>query len=282
MNYKKDQYWIKNVKPLNKTTKNQLKNIMNIFDKKKMRKVEWENDNEVDQLVEKVVRDLGLNKFIWIKKRTRGLTGNSQFRDCHWNVGKLVKRYGGKRVTGYSVQQDTGKGYVRFYFHSVWLTPENELVDVTRTILGNENYNGKMMFSITGIDRSDHSMYGRDFSIINLQETKKDVLGNYWSIDDLNLHVDTCNDEDKKFLKQEQRLGHKYGVLFNTSYEYLTEEQKTTELNTYRYDLFKDMVGLWVHEDSKEFMDELKNITDEDRGGFWYEDGRSWSCERNT
>lgn len=276
---KKLEIYRKNIKPVTKIRKNQLKNIMNIFDKKKIRKVEWKNDNEVHQLVDKVIRDLGLNKLIWVKKRMRGLTGHGQIRDCHWNVGKLVKRYGGKRVTGYSVHQDVVKGYLRFYFHSVWLTPENELVDVTRTVLGNENINGNIMFSITGVDRSDQCLYGRDFSIINLQKKQKDMFGEYWSLDDLDL-VDNCNDEDKKFLKEEQRLGHQYGVVFNMSFEYLTEEQKTTELNTYRYDLFKDMVGLLVHDDDKEFTEGLKNITDKDRGGFWYEDGRSWSCER--
>jgi hypothetical protein len=53
---------------------------------------------------------------------------------CHFNVRDFVQKHGGSSVSGWILFRDTKGNENGFYvwsFHSVWLTPENKLVDVT-------------------------------------------------------------------------------------------------------------------------------------------------------
>ena len=75
-----------------------------------------------------------MNRVIKVPQRKRGLTSSGKERNCHPNVQLLVDTYGGKRMVGYEVSMNKFCD-IRFFdilFHSVWMTPENKLVDVTK------------------------------------------------------------------------------------------------------------------------------------------------------
>ena len=75
-----------------------------------------------------------MNRVIKVPQRKRGLTSSGKERNCHPNVQLLVDTYGGKRMVGYEVIVNRYR-HIRLIdlrFHSVWLTPENKLVDVTK------------------------------------------------------------------------------------------------------------------------------------------------------
>jgi hypothetical protein len=70
-----------------------------------------------------------------IRKRKKGLTGKGVQGNCHFNVEKLVSSIGGQRVPCWLLYRNKSvinKGIWVWSFHSVWRTPENEVVDVTQ------------------------------------------------------------------------------------------------------------------------------------------------------
>ena len=86
------------------------------------------------KFVNSFVSTSGLNRVIKVPQRKRGLTSSGKERNCHPNVQLLVDTYGGKRMVGYEVSMNKFCD-IRFFdilFHSVWMTPENKLVDVTK------------------------------------------------------------------------------------------------------------------------------------------------------
>ncbi len=53
---------------------------------------------------------------------------------CHFNVRDFVQKHGGSMVNGWLLNrhpESNDNGFYGWTFHSVWLTPENKLVDVT-------------------------------------------------------------------------------------------------------------------------------------------------------
>jgi hypothetical protein len=53
---------------------------------------------------------------------------------CHFNVRDFVQKHGGSSVSGWILHRNTKfneNGFYGWSFHSVWLTTENKLVDVT-------------------------------------------------------------------------------------------------------------------------------------------------------
>ena len=86
------------------------------------------------KFVNSFVSTSGLNRVIKVPQRKRGLTSSGKEHHCHPNVQLLVDTYGGKRMVGYEVIVNRYR-HIRLTdlrFHSVWLTPENKLVDVTK------------------------------------------------------------------------------------------------------------------------------------------------------
>ncbi|MDP7280509.1 MAG: hypothetical protein QGG39_11590, partial [Candidatus Poribacteria bacterium] len=99
--------------------------------------------------VSRFLRKHGLKNTISVPVRKSGLTGSGKANQCHSNVYKLVKVYGGKQLLGFgtniarSVYLDgtdklpTHLGFqgtpdtLKLYWHSVWITPEGKAVDVT-------------------------------------------------------------------------------------------------------------------------------------------------------
>lgn len=103
----------------------------------------------VPKQVSRFLRKHGLKNTISVPVRKSGLTGSGKANQCHSNVYKLVKVYGGKQLLGFGVNtarslyldgtdklpthlqwQDT-PDTLRLYWHSVWITPEGKAVDVT-------------------------------------------------------------------------------------------------------------------------------------------------------
>ena len=81
-------------------------------------------------------KTMKLPRPVLVPVRKKGLTGSGRSWACHTNVAKLVQTYGGKDVRGYMVRvldpMETGtKDVLEFAPHSVWETPEGNLVDVT-------------------------------------------------------------------------------------------------------------------------------------------------------
>ena len=63
--------------------------------------------------------------------RLKGLSSEGEQWRCHTNVVSMVKRYGGKRLIGQKVIVHEG-GVVELNGHSVWITPENKTVCITK------------------------------------------------------------------------------------------------------------------------------------------------------
>jgi hypothetical protein len=55
---------------------------------------------------------------------------------CHLNVAHRVKRHGGERVFGWMIW--TGPMFTEGEFHSVWRSPDGELMDITPRVDGEE------------------------------------------------------------------------------------------------------------------------------------------------
>lgn len=50
---------------------------------------------------------------------------------CHFNVWLQAKSAGGRPQPGWVLAQDKQKSFAEAIFHSVWLTPDSKLIDVT-------------------------------------------------------------------------------------------------------------------------------------------------------
>lgn len=55
---------------------------------------------------------------------------DSVVNECFVNVENIVKKYGGKSVFGWQIWEFYGV-MIEAEFHSIWLTPENKLIDIT-------------------------------------------------------------------------------------------------------------------------------------------------------
>jgi hypothetical protein len=87
-------------------------------------------------------KGMGITQVIDVPIRKRGMTGSGLSGQCHSNVRLLTKTYGGRKVLGFAVIKDASNMPVPkripfcdesifFLHHSVWETPEGEMVDVT-------------------------------------------------------------------------------------------------------------------------------------------------------
>jgi len=85
---------------------------------------------ELQPFMYHLLSKIGLSNPIKVPERKRGMTSSGKEYRCHMNVVTLTERYGGKEVLGYMVQYKNNE--LRLWSHSVWNTPENKLVDVTK------------------------------------------------------------------------------------------------------------------------------------------------------
>ena len=85
---------------------------------------------ELPRVVYKVISKMRLPNPIKVPERKRGMTSSGKEFYCHRNVNALIERYKGKRMLGYMV--GTSRDEVTLFSHSVWITPENKMCDVTK------------------------------------------------------------------------------------------------------------------------------------------------------
>lgn len=64
----------------------------------------------------------------------RAVTGSEQ-NECFINVQKVVEKYGGKQVNGWAIWQ-WANILVEAEAHSIWESPEGQLVDITPHVYG--------------------------------------------------------------------------------------------------------------------------------------------------
>ena len=81
------------------------------------------------------LRQMKLPKMYFVPRRGYScLTGSGLRGKCHSNVIKLCLVFGGKQMIGYEVAEfynKTEKEKWKLNFHSVWITPEGKMVNVT-------------------------------------------------------------------------------------------------------------------------------------------------------
>ena len=85
---------------------------------------------ELPLYVKKIISKMGLPNPIKVPIRKRGMTSSGMEYNCHSNVVTIISVYGGKRMIGYNIGEKEGR--MNLMSHSLWITPENELVDVTK------------------------------------------------------------------------------------------------------------------------------------------------------
>jgi hypothetical protein len=99
--------------------------------------VKYRGCDFADDLLKPNIRNwLDKNNFkntLKVPIRRKGLTGSGMKGECHGNVLNLVKAFGGKRMSGFAIRETLmgDRIITDFFRHSVWITPENNAVDVT-------------------------------------------------------------------------------------------------------------------------------------------------------
>ena len=86
---------------------------------------------ELPNYVNDFISETKMNRPIKVSRRKNCMTSSGRFLYCHANVEQLVRMCGGQRMVGYMVQ-NSNLGECDFIAHSVWVTPEKRLVDVTQ------------------------------------------------------------------------------------------------------------------------------------------------------
>ena len=87
-------------------------------------------------------KGMGITEVVDVPIRKKGMTGSGLSRECHSNARLLTKTYGGKVVLGFAATTNgttltlpneipVCDESIFFLHHSVWETPEGEMVDVT-------------------------------------------------------------------------------------------------------------------------------------------------------
>ena len=86
-----------------------------------------------------LLRKIGLQNIIKVKRRKNGMTSSMKSGGCHSNVRILVERCGGKQLLGYMIcgggglfdTEQNGEEPFQMVYHSVWITPEGKCKDIT-------------------------------------------------------------------------------------------------------------------------------------------------------
>ncbi|MDP7280507.1 MAG: hypothetical protein QGG39_11580 [Candidatus Poribacteria bacterium] len=88
-------------------------------------------NKDIPRWILRKIKRLELNPPLKVPMRQNGMTSTGKPLMCHPNVAQLVHKYGGERMIGYMIWST---GDFTFYLasHSVWITPEGKMVDVTK------------------------------------------------------------------------------------------------------------------------------------------------------
>jgi len=107
-------------------------------------------NNRIPKTYRPFMKKLGIRDVYEVPIRTKGMTSSGQMNQCHTNVAKLQVVYGGKVASGFLLHRnkvvqltpaqrehysEKEKSFASVEWscipHSVWMTPEGKLVDVT-------------------------------------------------------------------------------------------------------------------------------------------------------
>jgi hypothetical protein len=138
-----------------------------------MRKYELEiYTTKIKQPIQQAMMEFTDGECYLVKRRKKGKTSEGQRGQCHMNVDGWVQRIGGKRIAGWLLERSNAlmvKGIWIWSFHSVWKTPEGEIVDVTR----DPTYEGKDFTTVWFDARRDVDFKkGTSFNNIVIFENK--------------------------------------------------------------------------------------------------------------
>ena len=99
---------------------------------------EYADASDISYKVLNKLNAIGL-KPIKVHVRQKGISSKGDYMQCHANVKKIVQRYGGRRLIGQtiSVHED---GDIETFNHSVWITKENKVVCVCKSIWDMKNH----------------------------------------------------------------------------------------------------------------------------------------------
>ena len=101
-----------------------------------------------------LLRKIGLQNIIKVKRRKRGMTSSMKPNGCHSNVRILVERDGGKQLVGYVVSKESERTF-QIYYHSVWISPKGKVIDPTLSNDENKNREDYTYFSPVFICKDD-------------------------------------------------------------------------------------------------------------------------------
>ena len=108
----------------------------------------------------KVLRQLNLigMKPIKVPVRMNGISSKGEYMQCHSNVKKIVQKHGGKRLIGHTFKVSEC-GALEAFNHSVWITPENKVVDICKNQRTKEELEkGYVIFVPRMIDQNPDSI----------------------------------------------------------------------------------------------------------------------------
>ena len=94
--------------------------------------------HKIPKRVRRALKQFTQSDCYLVKRRRSGKTSEGKYRNCHTNVAYWVEHIGGESVDGWMLQREKGllnNGWWSWAFHSVWKTPEGNLVDVTQNPL---------------------------------------------------------------------------------------------------------------------------------------------------
>ena len=126
---------------------------------------------------QKMLKQLGLPISIRVPIRMRGLSSTGTPSLCHNNVTKMVKRYGGKRLVGHTIESH--KGGLEVLDHSVWITPENKIVCITKGNYSKEIVDkGYVIFLPREIDETPNTLVKNSYYDFVVRGNSVEFLNN--------------------------------------------------------------------------------------------------------
>jgi len=131
-------------------------------------KYEDADTSDLSYTMTKKLTSVGL-KVIRVPIRMSGVSSQGEWMQCHVNVKKIVKKYGGKRLIGHTL--DSYEYGIEAVAHSVWITPENKVVCICKSNRSEEELKkGYFLFIPRMIDENPYSLdedsVHYDFAII--------------------------------------------------------------------------------------------------------------------
>ena len=121
-------------------------------------KYENVDNSDMSYTLRQKLISLGL-KAIRVPIRMNGISSQGEYMQCHANVKKIVQKYGGKRLIGQTLKVHED-GAVEAFNHSVWITPENKVVDICKANRSKEELEkGYIVFIPRMIDENPNTLH---------------------------------------------------------------------------------------------------------------------------